>query len=60
MVTLAQRLDAFLLATGLPITRLCKKIELTPQSFYCWRNGSLNLKPETLQRIDKFLTQFNY
>lgn len=55
-----ERIDAFLEATGLPVTRLCKKIELSPASYYGWRNGNVNLKVETLQRIDRFLSQFNY
>lgn len=54
------RIDAFIRNTGLPITRFCRKIELSPQCYYRWRKGEVNLKDSTIKRIEMFLEQFGF
>ena len=54
------RIDTFIQSTGLPITRFCKKIELSPQCYYRWRKGEVNLKDSTIKRIEMFLEQFGF
>ncbi len=60
MQSLQTRIDAFIEATGLPITRLCEKVEISSRSYYRWRRDEIKLKADTLKRIDSFLAQFNY
>lgn len=60
MPDLKTRCINLLKALELPKTRFCKKIKISTQAFNAWLRGDLNLKDDTLQRIDEFLKKFNY
>lgn len=54
------RIDNFLSELQVPVTKFCKKINLSTQSLYDWRKGKLNLSDSTLKRIDNYLTKYGF
>lgn len=45
---------------GIPVTVICRKVGISPQAYYKWRNGSLRLSQPTLERIETYLQQINF
>lgn len=60
MKDLKQRCEDFLQELGLPITRFCKNIGITPQSYYRWQKGDMNLKEGREIFIDEYLKKYNF
>lgn len=59
-MSLITRCQRFLEELAVPATVFCKKVELSTSSFYRWRNGKLNLSDATLERIDTYLSKYNF
>lgn len=57
---LKERIDNFLTELQVPVTKFCKRINLSTQSLYDWRKGKLNLSDSTLKRIDEYLTKYGF
>ena len=57
---LIERCNKFIGDTGLAVTRFCRNINLSVTAFNQWRKGELNLKDETLNRIENYLAKFGY
>ncbi|MBQ2395629.1 MAG: hypothetical protein II304_01135 [Bacteroidales bacterium] len=57
---LKDRLNLFLDELEVPITKICKKIMLSPQSLYDWRKDRLKLSDGTLKRIDDYLKKYGF
>ena len=57
---LKSRCDTFLIEVELPVTKFLKHVGIARTTFYEWRNGNLNLSPERLENIDRFLSRLGY
>lgn len=57
---LRDRVQKFIDEFDMPITVFCRKIELTPDSYYKWKKGQLNLSEKTLQRISDYITKYGF
>lgn len=57
---LEDRIDQLLSDSGIPITRMCSKLKLSPSSYYRWRNGELQLTEQRIEDMNNFLTKFGY
>lgn len=57
---LIDRCEIFMDALGVPTTSFCKRINLSPSGFYRWKSGSVKLSDVTLERIDRYLTQYGF
>jgi len=58
--SLTNRIDRFITDSGVPITRFCRAIGITPQTYYPWRKGETRISYATIQRIEEYLRKFNY
>ena len=58
-MTLKERAQSLIDEIGLPYSRFAKNVHLSTDAFRKWLIGELNVKPETEQRIDDFLTSLN-
>ena len=54
-----ERVKDFLKEIGLPVTRFAKCIGLSPDAVRQWLADDLNLKQSNIEKIDKWLKQFN-
>lgn len=45
---------------GIPMTRLCRNMNISTHSIYAWKRGEINLKDETIKRIDDYLTKYGF
>ena len=54
------RLNHFLEEMGVPVTQVCKRVNLSPQSLYDWRKDKLKLADSTLKRIDEYLSKYYF
>lgn len=59
-MNLIERCQHFLDELGVPVTAFCLRVEISAASFYKWRSGDLRLSDGTLQRIDSYLTNYNF
>lgn len=59
-MTLQERCIKLIETFDLPVTRLCRKIGISPQAYYKWQKGELKLADKTLNNIDRFLTENNF
>ena len=57
---LRDRIQNFLTELEIPVTVFCRKIQVTPDSFYKWRKGQLNFSAKTLQRISDYLSKYGF
>lgn len=57
---LINRIERIRSELGIPMTKLCRNMEITPRSIYAWKNGEINLKDETVKRIDDYLTKYGF
>ncbi len=57
---LKERCKKLIEAFDLPISRLCRKLEISRTAYYDWQNGKYELKPEKLARIEEFLGKNNF
>lgn len=60
MMTLQERCIKFMNDAGVPVTKLCKAVNLSTTALYKWRRGELNLSSATEARIDEHLQKFGY
>lgn len=54
------RLNHFLEEMGVPVTQVCRRVNLSPQSLYDWRKDKLKLADSTLKRIGDYLAKYNF
>lgn len=45
---------------GMPMTKVAKEVNLSPQSIYMWLRDELKLSEATEHRIDEYLRQFGF
>ena len=57
---LKKRCERFLRELSVPTAAFCRKINISTTAYYNWRAGLLNLSDATLQRIDDYLTKYNF
>ena len=57
---LMRRCKAYLEDSGLPVARMCAKLNISTSAFYQWRKNRLNLSPERLLSIDNYLKYWGY
>ena len=61
MITeLKKRAAAFLSASDVPVTKMCKRLDMATSSYYRWQRGILALSESRLETIDSYLNQFGY
>lgn len=54
------RIERITKELGVPMTKLCRNMDITPHSIYAWKKGEINLKPETVKRIDDYLSKYGF
>lgn len=59
-MSLSERCKHFIEEVGVPVTVMCRKVNLSTRSLYYWFNGKLRLSDAALQRIDEYLKQFGF
>lgn len=59
-MTLSERCIKFIDTLGVPITKFCQRIQLSRTAFFEWRKGNLKLSDSTLDRIEKYISQFGF
>lgn len=57
---LIMRCEQFISELGLPVTRFCKNIDLSPTAYYSWRRGEMNMRREKQKEIDEYLKKYNF
>ena len=57
---LVERLQRFLHEVEVPVTVVCRKINLSTRALYYWKNGKLNLSEPVKQRLNGYLSQYGY
>ena len=57
---LKERLQKFLHEVGVPVTVVCRKINLSTRAIYYWKNGQLNLSEPVMQRLDGYLSHYGH
>lgn len=57
---LKDRIDNFLTELQVPVTKFCRRINISTQALYDWRKGKLNLSDSTLKRIDEYLAKYGF
>ena len=60
MNDLTKRCENMMKELGIPLTAFCKKIELSPSAYYKLRHEDLKVSQKTAQRIEVFLTKYNF
>lgn len=55
-----ERCKQFLSELKLPVTRFCTLINISPQAYYKWIKGELNLSIATVNRIDQVLNRYGF
>lgn len=60
MIKLQDRCKRFLAELGIPVTKFCARISLSRTCLYDWFDGNLKLSQSTLDRINDFLTKYNF
>lgn len=59
-MNLSDRCLKFVKTLGIPMTQFCQRIKLSRSAFYRWIDGSLKLSDTTLDRIEKYISQFGF
>ncbi len=59
-MNLQERAKAFLTEFGIPVSVFCRKMNLSRTSYYDWLSGNLRLSAETLNRIDEYLSRYEF
>ena len=59
-MNLSDRCLKFVKTLGVPMTQFCQRIKLSRSAFYRWIDGSLKLSDTTLDRIEKYISQFGF
>ena len=54
------RCEKFLLASGVPVTKMCKRLDMSTSSYYRWQRGILQLSYSRLKAIEQYLSQFGF
>lgn len=54
------RCKKFMDELGVPVTNFCKRIELSPSSYYDWMRDKAKLSDATEKRIDKYLKKYGF
>lgn len=54
------RCRMFLGVSGVPVTRMCSRLEMATSSYYRWQRGTLDLSQARLAAINDYLSQFGY
>lgn len=57
---LIERCNNFLNELGVPVAVFCRKVNISPTAYYMWRAGQLRLSDDTLNRIDDYLSKYNF
>ncbi len=57
---LEKRCQRFVTELGIPTTQFCKRIDLSRTALYAWYNGNLRLSPDTLDRIEKYISKYGF
>ena len=57
---IAERASLFLSELGVPVTKFCERVKIGVSTFYAWQAGTLKLSEATLERIDSYLTKYNF
>lgn len=57
---LKERCKQFLDVSGVPITKLCARLDMATSTYYRWQRGTLDLSQARLTAIDSYLSQFGY
>lgn len=60
IANLKERAAAFLSASGVPITKFCRRLDMATSTYYRWQSGILDLSESRLKSIDSYLNQFGY
>ena len=60
MTNLKERLQNFRTETEMPLSVICRKINLTTVAIHKWLKGKMNLTADSLSRIDAYLSRFGY
>ncbi len=59
-VTLSERVTAFLNELSISKTAFCRNVKISVSSLWRWQHGEFELSDATLQRIDDYLTKYNF
>ena len=59
-MTLQERCTSFLDSLGLPISRFCRKVELSDTAYHRWIRNDLKLSDKATARIDSFLKRYGW
>lgn len=57
---LKARVLDFLTSSGVPVTRMCERIDLSTSSYYKWQRNELELSEGKLATIEQYLSQFGF
>lgn len=45
---------------GIPVTRFCQNIRLSPHSYYDWQKEKVELSEKRLSSIDEYLKKYGF
>lgn len=59
-MTIIERCNKFMCELGIPVTAFCRRIQISPQAYYAWRNGDLSLSDATVTRIENHISKYGF
>lgn len=59
-MSLMNRVEKFINELGVSKSAFCQRVKLNVSTLWKWMHGQLELSNETLQRIDNYLTKYNF
>jgi len=54
------RCRMFLGVSGVPVTKMCSRLDMATSSYYRWQRGILKLSDSRLEAINQYLRQFGF
>lgn len=59
-MTVKERCKQFTSELGIPVTKFCKNIALSPTSYHDWQRDRAKLSEKTLTRISEYLERYGF
>ena len=59
-IMLRTRVKNFIEELEMPITIFCRKVKLSPASYYKWKDGYFEFSDETAERVSDFIKKYGF
>ena len=60
IIMLRTRVKNFIEELEMPITIFCRKVKLSPASYYKWKDGYFEFSDETAEKVSDFIKKYGF